>query len=616
MESFYRILRFGKSNSSAAWAAVLCYIIYTLFQLAGIGMIIPVMDIILNNGSQFEIQQDTSLELKGLQDWINSIVNQGILRFGSFGVLWRTCLISFGLFLAKNIFRYSALWQMASLRGGITAKLREALHHKILKISPGKLSENRKGDLLARASSDVTEIEYAVLAGLEIIVREPLVILGSLAILFSMSVPLTIFVLCIASIAAFLLQLVSKRLKRKSNIAQGKLGMVLSALEESISGLRVIQAYQAESRQRYHFEKSNNAAERIQVSVFRRRDLASPISEIIGVSTLLLILLYGGMQSLDGQGMSGAALIGFALFFYQLIPSFKSISNGLYNVQKGSAAADRLFEILDKEEDLKDSSNIIKGQNLKSGIDSIQWDCVSLKYPDASGFALENFSAKVNRGETIAIVGPSGGGKTSLINLLIRAIDPSSGSVRLNNVPIWHKDEASWKISEVRSMFSLVTQDPVIFQASVSDNISLGDSNPDKKKIAMAAAAAQAMEFIDVLPGGLSCILKEGGTSLSGGQKQRIALARAMYRDSDVLLLDEATSALDTENEARIQKALDAAAINRTTIIVAHRLATIQKADRILVVDQGKLVESGKHSELISRSGLYSQLVKTQTFAD
>ena len=276
----------------------------------------------------------------------------------------------------------------------------------------------------------------------------------------------------------------------------------------------------------------------------------------------------------------------------------------------------KLFEILDKEEDLKDSSNIIKGQNLKSGIDSIQWDCVSLKYPDASGFALENFSAKVNRGETIAIVGPSGGGKTSLINLLIRAIDPSSGSVRLNNVPIWHKDEASWKISEVRSMFSLVTQDPVIFQASVSDNISLGDSNPDKKKIAMAAAAAQAMEFIDVLPGGLSCILKEGGTSLSGGQKQRIALARAMYRDSDVLLLDEATSALDTENEARIQKALDAAAINRTTIIVAHRLATIQKADRILVVDQGKLVESGKHSELISRSGLYSQLVKTQTFAD
>tara|TARA_B110000008_G_scaffold97441_1_gene100087 strand:- start:4666 stop:6516 length:1851 start_codon:yes stop_codon:yes gene_type:complete len=616
MDSFYRILGFGKNYSAAAWAAVLFYVVYTLFQLAGIGMIIPVMDIILNNGSQFELTQDGSNQLTGLQDYINNIVNQGILTFGSYGILWRACLISFGLFLAKNIFRYAALWQMASLRGGITAKLRQSLHHKILKISPGKLSENRKGDLLARASSDVTEIEYAVLAGLEIIVREPLVIIGSLIILFSMSFSLTIFVLLIASIAAFLLQLVSKKLKRKSNLAQSKLGMVLSALDESISGLRVIQAYQAESRQRRHFENNNNQAEKTQISVFRRRDLASPISEIIGISTLLLILLYGGAQSLAGHGMTGAALIGFALFFYQLIPSFKSISNGLYNVQKGSAAAERLFEILDKEEDIKDPNNIIKGQSLKNGIDSIEWDGVSLKYPDANGFALENFSATINRGETVAIVGPSGGGKTSLINLLIRAIDPSSGSVRLNGVPVWHQQEPSWPMHEVRSVFSLVTQDSIVFHTTVSENISLGDPNPDKNRIIEAAISSQSKSFIDELPDRFDCVLKEGGSSLSGGQRQRIALARAIYRNSNVLLLDEATSALDTENESRIQKALDSASANRTTIIVAHRLATVQKADRILVVDQGRLIESGSHSELILKSGLYSQLVKTQSFVD
>ena len=616
MNSFYRVLKFGKENSSAVWAAIIFYILYTLFQLAGIGMIIPVMDIILNNGSQFEINQVQNFELKHLQLWINDTVSYGINLYGSLGVLWRACLISFVIFLMKNIFRYAALWQMAFLRGGITSKLRYELHSKILRISPGKLSENRKGDLLARSSSDITEIEYAVLASLEILVREPLVILGSLVILFSMSPSLTIFVLAVGSLAAMLLQLVSKKLKRKSNIAQSKLGQVISALDESISGLRVVQAYQAEERQKYHFETNNNAAKNTQISVFHRRDLASPISEVIGIATLLLILLFGGSQSLSGVGMNGAALIGFSLFFYQLIPSFKSISNGLYNVQKGSAAAERIFEILNREEDIMDPPKIIKGHNLKNRISSIEWDRVSLKYPDSNNFALDNFSASIKEGETIALVGPSGGGKTSLINLLIRAIDPSKGCVRLNGIPVWHEYEASWSLNEVRSAFSLVTQDSIVFHTTVSENISLGDPNPDKKRVREAAIFSQAKDFIEELPGGFDCVLNEGGSSLSGGQKQRIALARAIYRDSNVLLLDEATSALDAENESKIQKALDVASINRTIIIIAHRLATIQKADRILVLNHGKLIESGSHSELISKEGLYSKLVKNQSFKD
>lgn len=625
MTPLRRIFQLARPFHQALGSSALFYVLYTLVSLFSLGMIIPVLEVILGAGESISLPSENmgnamapAMGGQGFQAWIAFFVAQWVQQYGALGTLVRVCMGAMGLFLAKNVFRYAALWNMATLRTGITATLRGSLHSKILALAPGTVSEKRKGDILARASNDVTEVEWAILTGLELLVREPLVILGSLAILLAMSWKLTLILLIIAPLAGALLQWVSKRLKRKSSIAQDRLGDVLSAMEESLSGLRILQAFQAESYQHQRFDKVNQQAFEATRGVHRRRDLASPLSELIGVMALLLILFFGGREVLAGGGLTGATLVAYLLFFYQLIPAFKSVSMALYNVQKGSAAAERLFDIMDLPEEIVDPPQTNAWTCPSDGPVHIQFDQVHFTYPGAQKPAIDGLSLQVNRGETVALVGPSGGGKTTLINLLMRAMDPTAGQIRIDDLPLTKsKDrpqDAPISLKAWRVSLALVTQDAFLFDINALENIALGDPQPNQARAREAAKAAQALAFIEALPEKWVTPLGEGGCKLSGGQRQRMALARAIYRAAPVLLLDEATSALDAENERLVQQALEAASQGRTTLVVAHRLSTVQRADRIIVLDNGQMVEEGTHTALMSKQGLYANLVQTQMF--
>lgn len=612
--TYRRIFQLAKPYYGALTRTVGLYLVFTVLSLVGIGMVIPVLDIILGGTESQIMARPVALnDVDSLQAWLAYWVTQGVTAYGAMGMLWRVCVATLSLFILKNLTRYAALWNMATVRSGISAEFRRGVHDALLRLSPVQLGQKRRGDIMSRASADVTEVEWAVLTGLELIVREPLIILGTLAILLAMSMKFTLFILLVAPIAAWLLNRVSKRLKRKSSLAQDALGHTLSVLEATLSGLRTLQVFQAEGRRAEQFAGVNRDAMRAAQSVQRRRDLASPISEIIGVTTLLVILWFGGQVVLIDGALTGAALVGYVLFFYQLIPSFRAISMALYNIQKGGAAADRLFEVMDSQSDIQDPSQVAQTAMTAAGPSTIAWDNVSVRYPGREDWALQDFSAEIQRGQTVALVGPSGGGKSTLANLLVRALDPSRGQVTLDGIPAWSDDAAAWSLKDLRSQFAVVSQDPVIFNDSALANIALGDAAPDRARAKAAADAARATEFIESI--GWETPLGDGGGQLSGGQRQRLALARALYRNAPVLILDEATSALDAENEKLIQEAMDSAMRDRTTVVIAHRLATIQHADRILVVDGGRLVASGTHQELMDQGGLYAQLVQTQTFS-
>lgn len=624
MTPLRRILGMAGAFRGAFSGAALFYVLYTLVSLVSLGMIIPVLDVILSAGSSSpgEVAMPSMPTTASIQDWISHFVGRAVSKYGPLGTLGRVSVAAMGLFFLKNGFRYAALWNMSTLRTGISSMLRNALHEKLLHLAPATVHEKRKGDILARASNDVNEVEWAILTGLELLVREPLVILGSLIVLLAMSAKLTLILLIIGPLAAWLLQLVSKRLKRKSTLAQDRLGEVLSAIEESLSGLRILQAFQAESYQSSRFAQINERAFHATREVHRRRDLASPLSELIGVGALLLILFYGGREVLQGDGLTGPTLVAYLLFFYQLIPAFKSVSMALYNLQKGNAAAERLFAILDLPETLRDPEHTESWECPPHGPKTIEFRDIHYSYPGASHPALKGLHLHIGQGQTIALVGPSGGGKSTVVNLLLRAMDPDSGGIFIDGRPIsaCYKDpqdpqeiaQLPMPMKDLRSAMGLVTQDPILFQGTALENIALGDPKPNLERAKKAAQEAQAIGFIEDLPKGWDHIIAEGGQSLSGGQRQRMALARALYRNAPILLLDEATSALDAENERLVQEALEAASAGRTTLVVAHRLATVQKADRIIVLDQGKVVEEGDHRTLMANGGLYFTLVQTQ----
>jgi subfamily B ATP-binding cassette protein MsbA len=463
----------------------------------------------------------------------------------------------------------------------------------------------------------MTEVEWSMLNTLELVVREPLLILGSLTILLSMSPRLTLFLLLVLPLSFTLIQTVGKSLKRSSVQAQSQLGRALALLDETLSGLRVVQAFRAERLLTASFERASEATRATATRVLRKKDASSPLSEFLGASILLMVIWYGGRLVLDEKSLSGSALMGYVLFFYQLIPAFKALTHAFYAIQRGNAAAERIFEVLDWPDELPDPAAAADAPNEEEAhgagapapvfASELNWNNVWVRYPESDSPAVQGITARVGKGQTVALVGPSGGGKTTLLNLLPRFLDPSEGSVTVDGVDVRH-----WPKERVRSLFGLVSQDSFLFHDTVWANLTLGKPNATLEEVEDAARAAQAHEFITALPDGYQTLVGEAGTRFSGGQKQRLAIARALLAKPQILLLDEATAALDAENERAVQAALDVLLQGTTAVVVAHRLSTVQHADCILVVDAGQLVESGTHEELIRRDGLYARLVRSQ----
>jgi subfamily B ATP-binding cassette protein MsbA len=511
--------------------------------------------------------------------------------------------IIISLFFLKNIFNYLAMFFITFLRNGVLKDLRNELYQKTTTLPLYFFSEKKKGDLMARISSDVLELQHSFLSILELIVRDPLTIIFSLIVMFIFSIKLTFFVLIFIPLSGGIISQIGKSLKRKSDSVQKEQGEFLSLLEETLGGIKIIKAFNAENTFVKKFKQSTGRFFDFSNKLLNRQNLASPVSEFLGIVVISILLWFGGKMVLTDQTLNGAIFLSYLGLAYNILTPAKGISKAYYSVKKGDAAAVRIMEILEAQDDMEDVKDAV---DIKSLEKEIIFDKISFSYDQT--LVLEDFSLKIKKGQTVALVGPSGSGKTTLANLLNRFYDIDKGSLTLDGTPI--------DVVKKKSLYRLtgmVTQDSILFNVSVRNNIALGNPKATLEQIKEAAKIANATEFIEKLEKGYDSIIGEGGNKLSGGQKQRLSIARAILKDPDILILDEATSALDTGSEKMVQEALENLMKNRTSLVIAHRLSTIQRADLIVVLNHGKIVETGTHKELLAKKAVYKNLVELQT---
>ena len=589
MKSFVRILSLLKPYLPYVLLAAFLNMLTVIFSIGSVGALIPILNLIFDT---------PGTDLSHAAEWklaLAELVESYKVEHGPGKTLQTTVFLTLCIFILKNLSRYSALYILAPVRNGIVAQLKKQLHDKWMSLSLRQHSELKKGDMLTRATADLNEIEWSMLKGMEGFVRDPLMILGTLILLFTMSPKLTLLAIAIIPISGGLIATVGKSLKRSAKQAQEELGQNTSALEEVLTNLPVIKAFVAERAMSNRYQASLKLWTKHMVSVFRKRDLSSPIAEVLGVSVLLIVLYLGGMEVVAGRSMTGGELIAFVVLFYQLIPAFKNVTNALYDIQKGNASAARVFEVLDLEE----ARNGHITPNARQWSEDIRLKNVFFSYDDTE--VLKDLNLLIPAGKTTAIVGPSGSGKTTLLYLLAGFAHPQQGSISMGSL-----DLKEAELKAYRNKIGWVPQQPLLFNTDFENNIALG-SEHNKAKINQALEAAYCTEFTSQWPKGKP--IGEGGASLSGGQRQRLSIARAFYVNPKLLLLDEATAALDNESEARVQQALEVLMKERTTVVVAHRLSTIKNADQIAYVEDGKVVELGTHLELIENGGKYAALV-------
>ena len=589
MKSFARILSLLKPYMPLVVLAAVFNMLTVIFSIGSVGALIPILNLIFDT---------PGTELSNAAGWklaLAELVESYKAQHGATKTLQATVVITFCIFILKNISRYAALFTLAPVRNGVVAYLKQQLHDKWIALSLRKHSDLKKGDMLTRATADLNEIEWSMLKGMEGFVRDPLMIIGTLVLLFTMSPKLTLLAIAIIPISGGLIATVGRSLKKSAKKAQEELGQNTSALEEVLTNLPIIKAFVAEEAMSKRYEQSLSAWTAHMVSVFRKRDLSSPIAEVLGVSVLLVVLYLGGMEVIAGRSLTGGELIAFVVLFYQLIPAFKNVTNALYDIQKGNASAARVFEVLDMEE-AKNGSIAPKDSQWQ---EDIKFSGVQFSYDEHP--IINQLELIIPAGKTTALVGPSGSGKTTLLHLLAGFAHPQQGSISLGDLDLQNAE-----LKAYRRNLGWVPQQPLLFNTSFAGNVALG-STPDLTKVGEALEAAYCSEFAGDWAEGKP--IGEGGSTLSGGQRQRLSIARAFYADPKLLLLDEATAALDNESEARVQQALEGLMRDRTTVVVAHRLSTIKNADQIAYIDEGRVVELGTHAELIEKGGKYAALV-------
>ena len=581
-------------------------ILYALFSALSFLSLMPMLEVLFGkNKTTFEKPEFENLSNFGnnLEEWINYQVSHFSGEDPKLALIFVISSIIV-LFFLKNFFNYLAMFFITFLRNGVLTSLRENLYKKIISMPLPFFSEKKKGDVISRITADILEIQHSFLSILELIIREPLTIFFTLIAMFLISYKLTVFVLFFIPISGFIIALIGKSLKATSTLVQTEQAEFLSITEETLQGLKVIKGFVSELFFIDKFKKSNNKFYKYSNRLINRQNLASPISEFLGISVIGALLWYGGQLVLVDLELKPAAFLTYMGLAYGVLTPAKAISKASYSIKKGNAAAERVLEILESESSIKEIKNPINKQSFDS---EIIFKNVSFKYDQES--VLNNINFKIQKGQTIAIVGQSGSGKSTIANLIPRFYDVCSGEILIDGVNI--KDLYK---SELRKLMGLVSQESILFNDSISNNIKLSNSKVNLKEIEESAKIANANEFIEKFEDGYDLNVGDGGGKLSGGQKQRISIARAVLSNPPIMILDEATSSLDSESEKLVQDALENLMKNRTSIIIAHRLSTIQKADIILVINEGKIAEQGKHEELIKENGIYSKLIKLQSF--
>ncbi len=523
---------------------------------------------------------------------------------GKIGALKMVCIVIVISVILSNLFKYLSARVIENFRLVIVTRIRSNLFKKLTEIDLQYYHSRRKGDLLSRFMTDVSAIQDSIIRSMQVILREPIAIILNFAVLFAISSELTFFALILIPVSGLLITTIVKKLKRHATAAQESVGLFVASIDEGLNGVKIIKSFNAEEYIQRKFNDVSMYTSKIHRRLARRVLLASPVSEMLGVITVAALLLYGGTLILqEGSDLEGAEFIGYIIIFSQIIQPAKAISEAFGNISQGISAGERVFQLLDAPENITDKPNAVTKFEFN---EYIEVKGVSFAYDNK--VILKNVSFKLSKGETVALVGPSGGGKSTLLDIFPRFMDPKSGKIIMDDIDI--KDI---KMADVRSLMGIVNQEAILFNDTIFNNIAFGRP-ASEEQVTEAAKIANAHEFIANMETGYQTNIGDRGMKLSGGQKQRICIARAVLANPPILLLDEATSALDTKSEKLVQEALKKLMKNRTSIVVAHRLSTIQDADKIIVIDGGEIIEEGKHQELMDKGGLYNKLVAMQTF--
>jgi subfamily B ATP-binding cassette protein MsbA len=606
MTYFRKILQFARPYKQFAVLNIVCNIFYALFSTLSFIALIPVINILFDESKR--VNEKPMWEgLGGLKDYAVESFNYSISQRVSedqVSALVFICGIVVVLFFLKNLFGYLAAFFITFLRNGVLRDVRDTLYIKILSLPISYFSEKKKGDTISRITADVNEVQISFLSILELIVREPLTIIFTIIAMLMLSPKLTIFVFVFLPISGFVISLIGKKLKSQSSRAQEENGYFLSIVEETLSSLKIVKGFNAEGQFQQKFQNSTNRLNTILNSLINRQNLASPTSEFLGIFVIVIILWFGGKMVLVDQTLDAASFLAFLGLAYNILTPAKQISKASYSVKKGSAAAERIMDVLETPSTILDAPDAVTLSEFKQ---AVEIENINFKYEDE--LVLKNFSLKVPKGSTVALVGQSGSGKSTIANLVTRFYDVNQGSIKIDGMDIRQITKHS-----LRGLMGLVTQDSILFNDTIKNNVSLGKSEATEDEIIDALKIANAWEFVKNLPLGLETNIGDSGNKLSGGQKQRISIARAVLKNPPIMILDEATSALDTESEKLVQKALENMMKNRTSIVIAHRLSTIQNADLIVVLHQGEIVEQGKHDNLLAQKGIYRKLVDMQSF--
>lgn len=606
MKKFLRILAYIKPYWVPAILNFFSNLLVIVFSLFSFVLLVPFLNLLFGLGELVTTKPEITLSPDSILKYLNYFISQVIIDQGQMKALVYICLFLLGSFFFRNLFRFLAMFFLVKVRVSAVRDLRNEVYQKLLILPLSFYNQRKKGDIISRITTDIQEVEVSIMHYLEILFRDPITIISYYITMLVMSPRLTLFVTVLLPVTGYVIGIIGKNLRKNSKVGQARFAGLLAVIEESISGLRIIKAFTAINFSYDRFKGLNRSYARLMTKIYRTRDLSSPLSEFLSSVVIIVVLWFGGKLVLGNDGtISAAVFITYIAIFSQIIPPAKSFSTGYYSIQKGIASAERIFEVLDAEEVIVEKENPVR---ISSFNNELEYRDVTFDYGGEP--VLKNIKVAIPKGKVIALVGPSGGGKSTFVDLLPRFYDTTSGEILIDGTEL-----RDFRIDDLRSLMGIVTQESILFNDSVYNNIVFGKDGVTMDDVVNAAKIANAHEFISAMEEGYETNIGDRGTKLSGGQRQRISIARAILRNPPILILDEATSALDSESEKLVQDALAKVMKDRTSIVIAHRLSTIKFADEIIVLDKGIIVERGRHDDLMKAGGLYKRLHDLQTFA-